>query len=409
MKLLLKFIGIILLAFIAISSCKKTMTDAQYDKDQNFGTKAVKEWYYNIFLKMDESKNLIEQGQKYPDWKYGESIKMKDMEIVEFPLLKAKNGFSIPSGKMSPDEIKKVYKASLKRIVFIKIKGEIHVREINYIPSFEYARKNNFDISKIKITNKDNDFEGRMIVKNWKGEILKTHFVFNGKFSKTLEPNYKKELSIKGNGSSTSSLDDCMQTVCMWYVDCLQYPDGLIISCGEPYMDPNDCHEEPIPGCTPDDDDESGCGANPTPECICAIYGTGCPDPDPEEGEVVSVQKTFTIHHENGGGGSDVWDLRAYAQLQGVRFVNPNMNTFTSITANQNPDIECQSQNGQCLFANPYSPAYGLFHSLASTNNLLNSNKNAHSNQTVVLYYPNTGQYRSLSNYYTWYANTDLQ
>jgi hypothetical protein len=286
MRLLLKFLGITLLLFVVISSCKKTLSDTEYEGKEVFDAAAAKEWYYGVFKKSAEWKSSPEAGKKLPVWKHGTHRKLAGMDFVEYPLLKAKTGFPIPTNGLTITDRKKIFTASLKTVTFIKNKGEVIMREINYIPDWEYLKKNNYDISSILDYSKENDFTGKMIVKEWGGKDVSTQFYKDGKLFKILPKDYKKITFKKGGSQNTSSLGECMTLYCKMWQDCDEYPDGLITNCGEPYPDPNDCYEEPTPGCITGGSEE--CNTNPTPECICDTYGIGCSgggggNPDPEE------------------------------------------------------------------------------------------------------------------------------
>lgn len=60
----------------------------------------------------------------------------------------------------------KVANATLTRIVFIKTpNNKVVVREIDYVPDWEYLKTKNFDISSNSFAAVDNNFSGTLVVK----------------------------------------------------------------------------------------------------------------------------------------------------------------------------------------------------------------------------------------------------
>ena len=169
----------ITLTFIA---CRKNFTESANDI---FSQSEAKEWYYGIFKKSPEWQQSNEKGEKLPDWKNGTYRRVGNMEIVEFPLMKERKTYSIPSAsKLSSSEIRKITDGSLSRIAFIRAaNNEIVVRELDYIPDIDFLKVKGYDISDIRLGNKENNFSGRIITKKWDGTILSTRKFENGKIS----------------------------------------------------------------------------------------------------------------------------------------------------------------------------------------------------------------------------------
>lgn len=212
-------------------------------------------------------------GNKLPNWKHGIYRKVGNMEIIEFPLIKEIKSISITS-VLTTEETKRVAEASLIRIAFIKRGNKIDVREIDYIPEWQYLQRKKFDISDVMYGKPGNDFTGRMIIKKWNETILSKRDVENGVLIKL----GAKKINVRsGSVSSVPAEGECGYD-CVYQQDCTDYyyPDGMYINsnCGPWYntgeCTPRDCPDgggDPCSGMTPE-------------ECDCQVYGIGC-DPPP--------------------------------------------------------------------------------------------------------------------------------
>ncbi|MEQ1553077.1 MAG: hypothetical protein ABL929_02795 [Ferruginibacter sp.] len=403
MQTILKITGIVLFFVVLTFGCKKTRLDQAYNTNEPFDAAAAKEWYYGVFKNSAEWKSSAEAGKKLPDWKHGVYRKIGSLEIVEFPLIKSKREYSIlDKNNSSRQDAIRLANASFTIIIFIKNNNsKIFIREIDYIPEENYAKKYNFDINKVSYFLPNCDFSGRMIIRQWAGITVS---IFN--LEKGIITRKGRIVKNKQNTFNTVTGDYCYSNqYCVWQQDCTLtfYGDGTITNeCGEWY-NTGDCWMEEY--CPPDDD--PCIGLTPT-ECLCLILGIGCsddPPPPDDEGENLSVERDFIIHHEQSGGSLN-WDLKAYVTLAGTKFFDASKNVFTSINTNTDPIIFCNI--GQCLHLIPTSPAYCVFNSTTYNNTLQNNDKQANSYQGVVLFYPNTGQYRPLSNNKSWNANQEL-
>lgn len=324
MKKLLKlsvFAGILIL--IAIS-CQKVLTKEDLFETTSgkvFNIESVKNWYYGTFEKTAEWKTSWPIDKKFPDWKNGNSYKLRNLEIMEFPLLKGKTRLYAPLSSLTTEEIKKIVNASLTRVVFIKnSKEEISVRQVDYIPSLEYLQKKQFDISEVAFGQKDNDFTGTMVVKNWEGDILTIRLLTNGKI--THKATYKKTNlnSNKNIERNSSHSEECAWvTFCMMYQDCEVVGDVVTENCGEPYPDPNDCYDEYVCIWVEDEDP-------------CEVYAIGCEEEEEEEGGTdVTVQRDLLIKRQITG--YENWEINGTVSLTGRVFTNPSLNYFTSCTS----------------------------------------------------------------------------
>lgn len=148
------------------------------------------------------------------------------------------------------------------------------VREVNYVPDWQYLQKQQFDISKTFYGKGADDFTGTMIVKDWNENLLTMYVLSNGKITRNIST--KRTGSNNQNQLTTSTGDCTWMEYCMWYEDCVVVGDMWTNDCGMPYEDPTDCFMQQ--NC-------SGDGGDP-----CIIYGicTGSggyqnipPQPDP--------------------------------------------------------------------------------------------------------------------------------
>ncbi len=275
MKLILKFLGIALLLFVVISSCKKTLSDTQYNGKEDFDAAAAKEWYYGVFKKSPEWKSSPEAGKKLPVWKYSNYRKVGGLEIVEFSLTKEKSSFPMYfMPDISLSERQRVAQSSLSKIVFIKNSNqEIFVRELDIIPSAAYAKTNDYDLSELNF-GKNFAFSGIIVTKKWNGEILSNRKWEDGKnigiFTTRKVSGLEKS---KNNNGNTNNLDNCTITeVCNEVLTdgwCENEGDNVVCHAGHWITV---CHDVEI--CT--SDDEPGCNYDLEESCACQLYNTGC-------------------------------------------------------------------------------------------------------------------------------------
>ena len=143
---------ILLLLVGTIVACRKSFDPSTSNSDPQvitveFNAMAAKEWFYGSFKKSTEyasyySAKTTETARysskpsgKLPDWTRSTYRKVGRIEIVEFPLIKAKTTMSVPTAGLSKQDVKRIAEASLTRLAIIKNpNGKILVREIYYIP-----------------------------------------------------------------------------------------------------------------------------------------------------------------------------------------------------------------------------------------------------------------------------------
>lgn len=256
MKSLLKLFAFTSALVLIAISCQKVLSNessSSATSSKEFNTAFVKNWYVQTFVKTADWQNVWAKEKNVVDWKNENYHKVGAMEVIEYPLQKQKTSLLIIHKSLTNDQIKKLVNASLKRVAFIKnTKNEITVRELDYIPDWEYLQKKQFDIGNIYYDKPGSDFTGNLVVKSWNGTILSMFKIDNGAIAK----------KYSFNAASGTAQSRCPgEEACMWYEDCDFYGDGFYGNCGEPYMDPTDCIDTGN-GCDP-----MG-GGDP-----CQIYG----------------------------------------------------------------------------------------------------------------------------------------
>jgi hypothetical protein len=168
---------------LIISGCKKS--DKSFVTSNEFNIENAKEWYYGTFKKSAEWASSPLHGKKLPDWKHGIYKKVGGMEIIEFSLITSeKTVFITSSDELTAADKIRITKSSLTKIAFIQKSNKvIEVRQTDYIPDFKYLQKHNYDISNASILKTDNNFTGKLIIRNWKGDILARKLMREGKIT----------------------------------------------------------------------------------------------------------------------------------------------------------------------------------------------------------------------------------
>jgi hypothetical protein len=298
-----------LIVLFGIIGCRKNLINEELHPGQrpaDANVTAAKKWYNESFKKSAEWASYNSAGKritgetndkKEPDWEHGISNKLGNLEIMEFPFLKSNTTFSLPSTSLTDEEKIKLAKASLSRIAFIKNdRNEMTVREIDYIPDWQYLQKKNFDISNAMYGKPADDFTGRILVKNWNEDILSLRMIENGKIIKKgsikkSDDNRLLRLAPGGGG-------ECQpMQVCVWRQTCVQWSTSTGFSyetCGAWYNTGNcwienyctggttgstDCYPAPAPaseridGSTTNETTGTTTGTTTEP-CPCEFYGT---------------------------------------------------------------------------------------------------------------------------------------
>lgn len=273
MRKLSNYLVLAFFVLMAALSCKKDLKENSSDQnlDDKLTPAMAKQWYTQKFAQTDYWRAAWAESKKMPDWKNPIYKKIGDKEMLEFPLLKEHTSLRIPGANLSSTQLRQVVNASLKKVVFIKnSENRIVIREIDYIPDWDYLQRKSFDISKVSLGLEGDDFTGVVEVKDWKGIMISMRVVENGKITKRVS-----RASTQSAASRATVCEDVQY--CMWYEDCVVIGDQWTNDCGEPYMDPNDCYFELECTEIPDDDpcllygecggggDGGGDGGSPNP------------------------------------------------------------------------------------------------------------------------------------------------
>jgi hypothetical protein len=255
---------------VVIVACQKTADASLPVSQSSFNPAYVKEWYYGTFKKSAEWASSNTKTKKLPDWNHPTVGKIGDFEAIEYPLVKVISAFSIAGGATtSPDMMRKIANASLSKIVFIKDKNnKVQVREIDYIPEWQYLQKKGFDISDVSMVKDKKGFSGSLRINKWDAEPISLSVIEKGTIIKI--GNSKKESHLKANSPEiiSGASDDCTgYEYCTWERQCIYHTYGdlpSVLECGEWY-NTGICWTEYV------------CGGDLDP---CALYGLNCPGAD---------------------------------------------------------------------------------------------------------------------------------
>ncbi|MDB5226632.1 MAG: hypothetical protein JWN78_825 [Bacteroidota bacterium] len=260
------YASIFICASIMIAfGCKKYNDQSETTKSTTVSF--AKEWFYGVFNQsaLFQSYNAKLNGAKLPDWKHGIYKKTGDIEIMEYPLVKARTKVFLPQSNSKRDNLK-IAEGTLTRIVFFKRpNGEIIVRELDYVPDLAYLEKKGFDISDVSIGNIDKGYSGKLIVRKWDGTELSRRIILNGKIIKS---GRLSKTNPQSNGGARLAGDNCVTflvTIFQTFCDERWNGDELVRET---------CYTEIIDSwyeeyCVESND----CSSGMTIECICQLYG----------------------------------------------------------------------------------------------------------------------------------------
>ncbi|MCX6315997.1 MAG: hypothetical protein NTW29_01800 [Bacteroidetes bacterium] len=276
MKTTIKTCGLVFVITFLVIACQKNEDVNDPKKQEPFNAKTAKDWYYATFKKSAEWASSPDKGKKLPDWEHSSTVKFGSYEAVVFPLVKARSRYPVSSvganEKLSQEELIRIANASTSRIAFIKqTDGRIVVREFEYIPDWSYLAAENFDIGKTNLLAPDNNFSGRVFVRNWGGDIVSMAMQKDGKTQK--RGKIKKANSHEGGKSIGLTEENCFeQEFCVWQQDCTLsiYSDGMITQECTNWYNTGECWMEAW--CTE--------GGDP-----CELAGLGCGGDDDGGGE----------------------------------------------------------------------------------------------------------------------------
>jgi len=288
MKTISKLSALALLILVIIIGCRRSFSDLNpnaaptLDANGAFTKKFVKQWYLKSFKKTGDWKTARVTVNKFPSFKNGFYRKQGSLEIWEYPLIRQKKQFLVQAEKegLTAAQVRKVVSASISRVLFIRTaQNKVIIREVNYVPYWNYLQRKQFDISHVGYGKAGDDFTGNMIVKDWKGNIISIRVLQDGKIVK------KVVAQKKGSQDQSQAKWVCDEPVeyCMYYQDCVMSGDVMTDDCGEPYADPSDCYWDQQ--CYDDGEEEDPCTLYgecdsyeeppPTPTDPCAEAQTG--------------------------------------------------------------------------------------------------------------------------------------
>jgi hypothetical protein len=208
------------------------------------------------------------------------------------PIVRSQKDILIPeNNKISKQQQKRVFQASLTKILFIKKGNNISVRELIMVPEYDYLNEKNFDISDNNFYNLDKKFRGNILISNWKDDFLTGYKMIDGKISKKIsfEKKNKNQLARQWTITKQETVDGCLREKTeFWKQDCtimtLQLGDGdeyTYTKCGEEEL--VDETEWIIIYCDPPPFEECEDPSLSFEECLCLqLGGSLCDDENPE-------------------------------------------------------------------------------------------------------------------------------
>lgn len=186
-------LAFIISAIFIIQSCSKYDT-AHKTKEPEFTVNEAKEWWYGSFKKSPEyleiekksafaiSNNLSEK--KSPSWKRAITYRLGEFDVIEAPLVYETRRILLPQmgDIINTDEGKRIAEATSTRLLFFKSDdGSIQLRISTLVPTREYAKKKNYDLSSITLNNIPKDFQGYQMIRKWNEEQINTFLIKDGK------------------------------------------------------------------------------------------------------------------------------------------------------------------------------------------------------------------------------------
>jgi hypothetical protein len=359
-----------ILILLILIGCKKENLILQESTNQ-FSTEEAKHWYTSKFNPspnvLNKKIKLFEVGKI--DWNntiYTEDEKFESIEIPTQMLSKV-----YPVLKSDSDSKVKSKFLILKN----KITGEINAFSMNIIS------KENFDINNWHFASIPDDFNGCVMFVNLStGELLYGNTIKNGKIIEVIS-------------QSKNEQTNCSQVVTVWFVQiCYFTNNDVLISCDAPIY------------------------IGSTTSTVCANgygggggNGAGTNNTNTIIGSTTSKYVSFDIASRNTY--TEMWLMKAHAELKGVRFNNTNSNYFTSI---ENLQTTCLSTVGTT--GGPMGGPGGMpnfittcIYSEITLTSGLNGNNQAYATTLSKLVYPNDGNRTEyFSGAKTWIAKFDL-
>ncbi|RYY97324.1 MAG: hypothetical protein EOO11_11200 [Chitinophagaceae bacterium] len=257
-----------LLVVLIVISCRRNLSEdvaAPPLDDAAFTEATVKKWYVGSYKRTEAWRAAWAADKKFPVWTDAYVYKRPGQEMIEFPLRRQKTRLLVRNASaLTPVQARQVVSATVSRVLFIRQRNkEVAVRQVDYVPEWNYLERKGFDISSVRYGEAGNDFSGTMIVRDWSGNPLRMYQLRNGKVTRHVST--KRVPSGDKTGAGRTAERTCeMVEYCMWYEDCVVRGDVITDECGEPYTDYSDCYVQEE--CSGEDEDP------------CVTYGINCDD-----------------------------------------------------------------------------------------------------------------------------------
>jgi len=282
-----------------VLACQK---DASNEKEKNISNDVndAKEWWYGVFRKSPDysdfnwdsplAPTVGNSTKKYPDWKYAIAYRKYNNDIVELPLFYITNNVLLPGMKdlYSTPEGDRIARSVIHKLVITKKNtGKVYVRTVSIIPSADYAKRRNYDISNLHLNQLPIDFDGYLSIAGWDLSLINMIRVEKGKMVKKINIATNKEMQKKIKKHNFASRLICPEPV--WVPNyqwvCVVVPTGDAVAdhetCEENGHEVENGGDYEYPDCYDDGEGETldDClqGSNPE-NCDCIVYNIGCGD-----------------------------------------------------------------------------------------------------------------------------------
>ena len=296
MKKVLWGFALVIVASIIVIACRKQDSTAKENTNLVFDLTAAKEWWYGDFRKSADYQSIDLKSpiapssgtstKKYPNWAKAFCYLKSGMEVVELPLHYETNSVLLLGmqnlGKTP--EATRVAGAAIHRLLIFKTANKrMVVRTVTLIPSAEFAKKNNYDLSFIKLDKLPLDFEGHLIIACWDQKIKNIIKFSGGKPVRKVRIVSAEEFAKRQSSGLILNRQVC--TSGGWVED--REWVCVIVRTGDQAADDQRCQDQgywvtigqhyEMPECeeVPDEDPVDEClnSGDPT-MCYCLMYGT---------------------------------------------------------------------------------------------------------------------------------------
>lgn len=294
------FAIIVFMIVLSMTSCKRTIESVNTNTSP--GVESAKEWWYGVFRKSQAYNQLDKASilapspdkptKKYPNWQRAVSYAIGKLEIVELPLAYQTNSILLPRMQylFNTAEGVRVANSAIHRLMLIKAHGITNVRTVTIVPSPEYAKKYNYDISHIRLSKLPSDFSGFLMIGGWDESVKNIVRISGGQLNEKIKIYSTEEMTKHEVPSLNTSVQVCgVEWVPKWVLVCAVVPTGDVVDdqrrCEEQgtWVDQggweNVCYD------VEDDDNGDPCAGLTYEECICQVYGLDCDGDDDGGGD----------------------------------------------------------------------------------------------------------------------------